>query len=936
MESDIRRWFLKQPHKKDSGEPEKEKQSVLDSRPDLKKTSKYFSNSKARPVSDEAAKPSPEKRKQQSADTKLREPSSPSPKKARIEGKPTAAAAATAVAVVARSKTPDDDFENVVRAPSSPSPGRGRGRGRGRGTTAVPSSLPEESKPAPAGRGRGGAGRGGVAFYQPRQPPPHKGEKEVPAGAEDCLAGSTFVISGTLDSLEREEAEDLIKQHGGRVTSSISKKTSYLLVDEDVGGRKSQKATELGVPFLTEDGLFDIIRSSKPQKSLQKQAEPRSSVKDGQALKSQPARASHAEQGHNKSEGPAKGKPSASPSTGVTPRGGVVETEAWPQKHQPKSTMEIIGNQSTVKQLHDWLQHWFEQNLQGRQQKGKKSSTSNAKKAVLLSGPPGIGKTTSARLISNLLGFEAFEVNASDNRGKADSKVGKGICGSTANAIKEMVSNESLAVGANSDNHKKAVLIMDEVDGMSGGDRGGVADLIASIKISKIPIICICNDRYSQKLKSLVNYCLLLNFRKPTKQQMAKRLQQVAQVEGMQVDEIALEELAERVHGDMRMALNELQYMSLRTRIIKFNDVKVRLGMSGKDEEMSPFNAVDRLMSYEGGRLRMDERLDASMSDPDLVPLLIQENYLNYCPTLAGRDESGTARMDLIARAAACIADGDIVNVQIRQYRQWQHSQAAAFMSSIIPAALMHGRREILVQGERNFNRFGGWLGKNSSYGKKLRLLDDVHVHLLASRACEPTRQAVRRDYLHVLALLLTAPLKIMPKERAVQTVVDFMEEYSLTQEDVDSILDLLKFQGQPDFMGGVQPAVKAALTKSYKQRESDRRVRSSDLLPMFSPSGQTKPPKKRARLQILPPELDVDEGIEDDEELTDPENEETSNNDKLAALEANAKIQLSLDEGNSKAGKQRSKGSQAFQTHSKKISSQVNNNKPTKRRKEG
>lgn len=61
---------------------------------------------------------------------------------------------------------------------------------------------------------------------------------------------------------------------------------------------------------------------------------------------------------------------------------------------------------------------------------------------------------------------------------------------------------------------------MDEVDGMSAGDRGGVADLIASIKISKIPVICICNDRYSQKLKSLVNYCLLLSFRKPTKQQV--------------------------------------------------------------------------------------------------------------------------------------------------------------------------------------------------------------------------------------------------------------------------------------------------------------------------------------------------------------------------------------------------------------------------------
>jgi replication factor C subunit 1 len=49
------------------------------------------------------------------------------------------------------------------------------------------------------------------------------------------------------------------------VTGSISKKTSYLLADEDVGGKKSQKAKELGTPFITEDGIFDILRASKPQ-----------------------------------------------------------------------------------------------------------------------------------------------------------------------------------------------------------------------------------------------------------------------------------------------------------------------------------------------------------------------------------------------------------------------------------------------------------------------------------------------------------------------------------------------------------------------------------------------------------------------------------------------------------------------------------------------
>ena len=56
-------------------------------------------------------------------------------------------------------------------------------------------------------------------------------------------------------------------------------------------------------------------------------------------------------------------------------------------------------------------------------------------------------------------------------------------------------------------------LIMDEVDGMSGGDRGGVTDLIQTIHRSKVPIICICNDKYNQKLRSLRNHTVELDYR---------------------------------------------------------------------------------------------------------------------------------------------------------------------------------------------------------------------------------------------------------------------------------------------------------------------------------------------------------------------------------------------------------------------------------------
>ena len=69
-----------------------------------------------------------------------------------------------------------------------------------------------------------------------------------------------------------------------------------------------------------------------------------------------------------------------------------------------------------------------------------------------------------------------------------------------------------------SDNH---ALVMDEVDGMSGNeDRGGVQELIALIKKSRIPIVAMCNDRNHPKIRSLANYCFDLRFNKPRIEQI--------------------------------------------------------------------------------------------------------------------------------------------------------------------------------------------------------------------------------------------------------------------------------------------------------------------------------------------------------------------------------------------------------------------------------
>ncbi|HSO49867.1 MAG TPA: NAD-dependent DNA ligase LigA, partial [Acidimicrobiia bacterium] len=83
---------------------------------------------------------------------------------------------------------------------------------------------------------------------------------EVETGvAGNLLAGTTFVISGTLDGVSREEAQAAIEQRGGKATNSVSSKTTALIVGESPGASKTRKAEELGVPIIDGDVFRKLL-----------------------------------------------------------------------------------------------------------------------------------------------------------------------------------------------------------------------------------------------------------------------------------------------------------------------------------------------------------------------------------------------------------------------------------------------------------------------------------------------------------------------------------------------------------------------------------------------------------------------------------------------------------------------------------------------------
>jgi DNA ligase (NAD+) len=89
--------------------------------------------------------------------------------------------------------------------------------------------------------------------------------------AGDGLAGKTFVLTGTLPTLTREQAGELILAHGGKVSESVSKKTSYVVAGASAGS-KLTRAQQLGVPILDEAALLALVSAPAPREASELEA----------------------------------------------------------------------------------------------------------------------------------------------------------------------------------------------------------------------------------------------------------------------------------------------------------------------------------------------------------------------------------------------------------------------------------------------------------------------------------------------------------------------------------------------------------------------------------------------------------------------------------------------------------------------------------------
>lgn len=589
--------------------------------------------------------------------------------------------------------------------------------------------------------------------------PPQKGELPLPTAKPGCLNGIRIATSGTLPHFTRAELRDLIAACGGTLQSAVKDNCDMFLRGTlNVSQEKLNAAMKKNLQIIDEDGLLALLAAvgCTGIEGYGEEQQPPPPAEETAKIEEKPA-----------VEEP---KPAPEPKKTVKPQQkqntlsfGInfndktdnVVTGMISEKYRPQNRADLIGNEELINKIDNWLITFAKQD----------------KKAVLISGPPGIGKTSTALLLAKSRGYHVVEYNASDVRNKA----------AIEEIAKALFDGKTLYSFAkkNSSNHQHAI-IFDEIDGMSSGDRGGVQALAQFIEKSTVPIFCICNDRQSEKLKPLLKFVVDIQFSSPDKKDMIKRVYEIAQKENIKIDRKNLFAAIEKSGGDMRSALNALQLWSS-------NAGNAHEKTSDEFATMDGFDAAKRLCREKD----FEKKISLFMVDYNSMPDFIHD-VLNF-----------NGNINEYSEALDYMCYGNIMQNVLNKDQNYDLLIPMGITGVVAPSIAAPPKVQSML-------KFPDCYIRQSKIKKNTRIMQEFVTR--SARVLQSTAPAMRES----TADILHAKIQKCIEEQNRDELKNLLELLEITLEDAESLKDIVSFK-----------KVEKAKVMSQEEKDSQKFVTS-------------------------------------------------------------------------------------------------------------
>jgi replication factor C large subunit len=354
----------------------------------------------------------------------------------------------------------------------------------------------------------------------------------------------------------------------------------------------------------------------------------------------------------------------------------------WIEKYRPEKFEDIKGQDEAVAKVKSYV---------GGFRKGKK--------ALVLHGPPGTGKTTLAQVIASETDAEIFELNASDLRNK----------GKLNEILKPAIEQRSL-IKANK------IILVDEVDGISAVDRGGLTELLSLIASTTYPIIITANDIWNRKLSTLRKKSELVNLKEINTQTVKDILFHILKKENLFVNQNMITSIATRAKGDIRAAINDLQSVA------RMKDPS-EIHLDERNKEIDIFKALKHIFQNKPDKesLRIYDSVNLSI---DEIILWVEENI----PEEYEGEE--------LARAYELLAKVDLFKGRIYKQQYWRFLVYENIFLSYGISSAKKGIKTKYTSYKKPTRILKIWLNNQRSMKKKsISIKYAKHVHVGQKRA---------------------------------------------------------------------------------------------------------------------------------------------------------------------------------------------------------